>query len=178
MKIKNYHETIEVPEGITVSLEKGMLTVKGKKGELKRNLFSPKIKMALEGNNISFSVHQLSKKEKTILGSTISHIKNMFTGVTQGFVYKLKICSGHFPMTVSVKNRELSVKNFIGEKIPRLLTLNPDVKVTVEGEVITVEANDVEIAGQTAGLIEKVGSRTGYDKRVFQQGIFITQKPS
>lgn len=178
MKLKNYKETIEVPEGITVKLEKGVLTVTGKKGELTRNYHNPKIKMVLEGNNIHFSLPQLSKKDKTQLGSIVAHIKNMFTGVTQGFTYKLKICSGHFPMTVSVKNREFSIKNFIGEKIPRILILNPAVKVTVEGEIITVEANNVEIAGQTAGLIEKLGSRNGFDPRVFQQGIFITQKPS
>ena len=116
MKLKNYQETIEVPQGVTVNLEKGVLTVKGKRGELKRNFYNPKVKMGLEGNTIKFSLTVMSKKEKTQLGSIVAHIKNMLTGVTQGFVYKLKICPGHFPMAVSVKNRELTIKNFIGEK--------------------------------------------------------------
>ena len=40
-----------------------------------------------------------------------------------------------------------------------------------------IEANEIELAGQAAGSIEKLSSRTGFDKRIFQQGIFITEKP-
>ena len=80
-------------------------------------------------------------------------------------------------MNVSVKNNEFIIKNFIGEKYPRVLKLDPAVKVKVDGEVVVVEASDIEVAGQTAGSIEKLSTRTGFDRRIFQQGIFIIEKP-
>jgi len=112
-----------------------------------------------------------------LLGTYVAHLNNLFRGVKEGFVYKLKICSGHFPMNVSIKNDEFIIKNFIGEKVPRVLKINSDVKVNIDGEVITIESNNIELAGQTAGSIEKLSSRTGFDKRIFQQGIFIIEKP-
>ncbi|MBT4823717.1 50S ribosomal protein L6 [Candidatus Woesearchaeota archaeon] len=177
MKFKDYHEKIDVPEGIEISLNGTELAIKGKKGEIKRDFFDPKIIIAIVGKQIVFDIQIMRKREKTQLGTFVAHIKNMFRGVELGFVYKLKICSGHFPMNVSVKNNEFIIKNFIGEKVPRVLKLNPDVKVVVDGEFVVVEAINIETAGQTAAQIEILSKRVGFDRRIFQQGIFITEKP-
>lgn len=177
MKFKNYNEEIEVPEGVQVSLDKTILIVKGKRGEIKRDFFDPKVKIDVKNNKVLFDIKIMTKREKMLLGTYIAHIKNMFRGISDGFTYKLKICSGHFPMNVSFKNNEFTIKNFIGEKVPRVLKVNPDVKVTIEGDLVTLESNDIGLAGQTAGSIEKLSSRPGFDKRIFQQGIFITEKP-
>ena len=56
-------------------------------------------------------------------------------------------------MNVSVNNNQFVVKNFIGEKIPRILDLNNGVKVSVNGEEIVVEGIDKEMAGLMAGRI-------------------------
>ncbi|MBT4540326.1 50S ribosomal protein L6 [Candidatus Woesearchaeota archaeon] len=177
MKVKNYVEEINIPEGVEAQLDGSILMVKGKKGELKRDFFDPRIKIQIKDNNVLFDVKVLTKREKMLLGTYVAHLNNLFRGVKEGFVYKLKICSGHFPMNVSIKNDEFIIKNFIGEKVPRVLKINSDVKVNIDGEVITIESNNIELAGQTAGSIEKLSSRTGFDKRIFQQGIFIIEKP-
>jgi len=176
-KQQEFKEELEIPEGIKISLENGLLTVTGKRGEIKRDFFTPVIKLLTEGNKIIFTMKKFSKREKTLLGTFMSHIRNMFIGVTEGFVYKLKICSGHFPMNVSFKNHELIIKNFIGEKVPRVLKVKESVNLKVEGDIITLEANDIEIVGLTASSIEKLTRRPGFDKRIFQQGIYITDKP-
>ena len=177
MKFKNQQEIIEAPENVEVRLDGTILTVKGEKGEIKRNFLDPRMKMSLQDKKILIDLPVMTKREKMQLGTFVAHIKNMFRGVSEGFVYKLKICSGHFPMNVSVKNNEFIIKNFIGEKYPRVLKLDPAVKVKVDGEVVVVEASDIEVAGQTAGSIEKLSTRTGFDRRIFQQGIFIIEKP-
>lgn len=178
MNVKNYEEKLAIPENIKVEVGKGIVTVNGKKGTLRRDLYAPQINITKEDSSLVFRIKKFSKKEKTLLGSYKAHIKNMIRGVQEGFVYRLKICSGHFPMNVSFRNHEIVIKNFIGEKVPRVLKVDENVDVKIEGDVITLEAIDIELGGQTAGLIEKLTSRPGYDKRVFQQGIYIFEKPN
>ncbi|MFH1439902.1 MAG: 50S ribosomal protein L6 [Candidatus Woesearchaeota archaeon] len=177
MNVKNYKEKLNVPAGITVKLDAGLLTVTGTKGELKRNFFDPNMKISIQDNAIVVDIPKMSKREKTQLGTIFAHMKNMFRGVNEGFVYKLKICSGHFPMNVTVKNHEFIIKNFIGEKVPRILRFNPCVSIKIDGDIVTIEAIDIELAGQVASQIEKLSTRVGFDRRIFQQGIFITEKP-
>ena len=96
-------------------------------------------------------------------------------GANEGFVYRMKICSGHFPMNVSNTKEEFSVKNFLGEKVPRVLKIKPGVDVKIEGDAVIVESNSKELAGQTAANIEKLTKIKNRDLRVFQDGIYITE---
>jgi len=59
----------------------------------------------------------------------------MIKGSSQNHVYTMKICSGHFPMNVSVSNNKLSVKNFFGEKVPRVLQLKSGVDVVTVSKI-------------------------------------------
>jgi len=177
MKVKGYEEKLETPEKLEVSLDKGMLIVKGERGEIKRRFVHPKISISLEDKSLMFRTKLLTKREKKQIGTFRAHIKNMFRGVTSGYVYKLKICSGHFPMNVAVKGNEFVIKNFIGEKVPRKIKLAEGVSVKVDGDHVQVESNDIELAGQTAASIERLSFRPGFDRRIFQQGIFIVEKP-
>lgn len=167
---------VEVPEGCQFSQSGIIITVKGPKGELTRKLPDKWIKLNHEGQKLELWYEKTTKNQKKQLFTTVSHIKNMMIGVTDGYVYKLKICSGHFPMNVSLKNNVLEVKNFIGEAVPRKLTIKEGSDVKVQGDIITVESIDKEKAGQTAGSIEKLTKRPGFDKRIFQDGIYITEK--
>jgi len=166
---------IDIPEGVSVSYENGTIIVKGPLGELKRTLFYPGVEISAD-DKITIRCKKATKREKKMIGTFKAHIRNMLKGVTKGHVYKLKICSGHFPMTVSVEGNELVVKNFFGEKAPRRLKLSPNVKVKVEGNDVIVESIDKELAGRTASDIEQLTRRVGFDKRIFQDGIYIYYK--
>ena len=131
-----------------------------------------------EGDTLTITGKKSTKREKKLIGTFVAHIKNMIQGVQSPFVYKLKICSSHFPMSVSVSNNELVVKNFLGEKNPRISKFNPSVSVKIEGSEIIVESPDKELAGQVAARFEQLTRITNRDKRVFQDGIFIIQKAS
>lgn len=176
MAKKDLIEKLEIPEGISVSKEESFLIVKGEKGDVKRKFDNPLVKIELKNNEIVLSAKAAGKKEKSIVFTYRAHLKNMFKGVQETFVYKLKICSGHFPMNVSVSNDKLVIKNFLGEKVPRGLKLKQSVEVKVEGNIITVESPDKEIAGQVAADIEQRTRRPGFDKRIFQDGIYIIEK--
>ena len=170
-------EKIEIPEKVEIKIDNGMVQIKGEKGEIKKNLFSRKVKLAVEDNHvIIFTETAGTKREKAVAGTFKAHIKNLIKGVTEGHVYKLKICSGHFPMSVEVKENEFIVKNFLGESIPRVLKLSEGVDVKIDGKEVIIESINKELAGLTASSIEELTKRTGFDKRIFQDGIYIYYK--
>ncbi|MBI2129403.1 50S ribosomal protein L6 [Candidatus Woesearchaeota archaeon] len=176
MKKGAIEAVIEIPGGVEATLDGGILTLKSAKNEASKKLTSEKIKLALEGNKLKLSTKKSSKKEKKLIGSFRAHIKNLIEGIREPHVYKLKICSGHFPMNVSIAGNDLTVKNFLGEKIPRKLKLKKGASVKIEGSEITIESSNKELAGQAAADIEQLTKRPNYDPRIFQDGIYITIK--
>ena len=173
MKIE---KIVEIPEKTDVKYEDKFFIVKGPEGELKRKLFNPYIKIEVKDGSVLFVSNNATKREKKMIYTFAAHLKNLMNGVNQKYIYKLKICSGHFPMTVSVEGDDFIVKNFFGESIPRKLRIKKGADVKVEGDMLTVESADKEIAGQVSADIENLTKRTKYDKRIFQDGIYIILK--
>ncbi len=169
-------EGIIIQEGIDIEIEGPTINVRGKKGELTKRLIHPKIKIQKQGKNIMISSDKPTKREKTMIGTFKSHINNMVVGVTDGYVYTLKICSGHFPMTVNLEGNVVTIKNFLGEKVPRKAKIPEDVNVKIQGDQISVESLDKEKAGLAAARIEQATKVKGRDRRVFQDGIYIISK--
>jgi len=176
-KRKELSKEIKLPDKVSTQLDKRLLTLKGAKGEVKRHLPDKRISMEYKDKTIILKAGKFNKVKKKIMESYVAHIKNMIKGSLEGHnKYILKICSGHFPMNVSVNKNELSVKNFLGEKIPRTLKLKDGATVAIEGDKIIVESSSKEIAGQVSADIEQLTRRTGYDSRIFQDGIYTINK--
>ncbi len=177
MKIDKITETIEIPDGVQISHENNFFVIKGPKGELKREFFNPRINIDIKGNEMVLSCEQKpTKREKKLIYSYKSHLINMIKGINSGHIYRLRIFYTHFPMNVSVKNNIFEVKNFIGENTPRKLTVRENIKVEVKGNEVIVEGIDKEKTAQTAADIETLTKRPGFDKRIFQDGIYIYHK--
>jgi LSU ribosomal protein L6P len=105
-----------------------------------------------------------------------AHVRYMVKGVTEGYVYKLKIVYAHFPMKVNIKNNEVIIDNFLGEKTPRRAEIFGNVKVEIKNDIVTVTGINIEEVGQTAANIERGTKIKDYDHRVFQDGIYIISK--
>ena len=175
-KSKGMSVEIKVPEKVSVNLENNILTLKGPKGEIKRDLSDKRINAEHKDKAIFLKAKKPNKVNKKILKTYAAHITNMIKGSLEGHKYTLKICSGHFPMNISISNNEFIVKNFLGEKVPRVLKLKEGSTVKVNGDKIEVESVSKEIAGQVSASIEQLTRRTGYDSRIFQDGIYIIIK--
>jgi len=166
---------LAIPAGVTVTVSGPSVTVKGPKGELTRKLPGPEVKV--EGNKVMLAYKKATRKESAQMYTTKSHIKNMMEGVITPFKYHMKICASHFPMTVSVDNGKLLIKNYLGEKTPRIVKMKKNIDVKIKGQDITIESCDLESAGGMASDIEVLTRRKGgRDNRVFQDGIYITKK--
>ncbi|NJE54829.1 50S ribosomal protein L6 [Thermococcus sp. 21S9] len=169
-------EEVEIPEGVEVTIEGNTVKVKGPKGELQRELKYPGVKIFTEDGKVVVYKEFPRKKDIAIARTFKAHIANMIKGVTEGFTYKLKVVYSHFPVTVKVQGDEVVIENFLGEKNPRRAKILPGVTVKVRGQEITVEGIDKEAVGQTAANIEQATRITKWDRRVFQDGIYIVEK--
>ena len=169
-------EKLKVPEEVTVEIENNILKAKGPKGSNERKIFHPKIKIEKKDNFVILSSKKSTKIGKTILNTLKAHVRNLLQGVKEGYEYQLKICSGHFPMNVSVQKNELIIKNFFGEKKPRKAKIVEGVEAKVDGDIITLKGVDIDAVSQTASKIEQTTRRTGYDRRIYQDGIWIIKK--
>jgi len=171
-------EKIEIPQGITVTIDSmAVVTVKGPKGEVKKIMKDAFVGVRVDGQMFVIEAKKASGRQKKLIYTFNAHFKNMIKGVVEPWIYNMKICAGHFPMTVAVQGEKLVVKNFLGEKVPRVLKLRKGVKVVVQDKDVTVESIDKELAGNTASNIELLlAIRGGRDLRKFQDGIYITNK--
>jgi len=171
-------EIIEVPEGIEFKIKNNSIIIKGREGSVEK-IFRKDIKASGEGKKIILEKSGESKRERKLVLSLKSHLENVIEGVQKRFVYKLQICYVHFPMNVSIdkNNHELIIKNFLGEKKDRKAKILPNTDAKIEGDIIYVESPDIEAAGQTAANMETSTRIKARDRRIFQDGIWITEKP-
>ena len=172
---KRLRKEIEIPEKVEVVIGE-TITIKGEKGENSKKLFYPTVEISKKDNKIVIEPKKFTKREKKIINTYVAHLNNMIKGVQEPYTYKVKVCSSHFPMSVSVNGNELIVKNFYGEKVPRRAAIVEGVNVKVNGEEIVLVGTNKESVGQTAANFEKSTRITNRDRRIFQDGLWITEK--
>ncbi len=175
---RDLERIIEVPEGIEVSLSpnEATVTVKGNGNEISKDFNFHKISMKVEGDKVTLSSKKATRRESKMIGTIWAHINNMIKGVGEEFVYKMEVCNVHFPMNVKLEGDKVVIKSFLGETTERFAKVLEGVKVDIKGSEITVSSSNIEAAGQTAANLEKATRLTGRDRRIFQDGIFITNK--
>lgn len=101
----------------------------------------------------------------------------MLKGAEKTWKAELKLVYSHFPVKLKVDKGKLMIDNFLGEKSPRSVPIPADMKVVVDQSVLTVTGHDKERVGQLCGRIEQTTRISGFDRRVFQDGVYITRKP-
>ncbi len=177
MRLGMLKDEIEVPEKVHITFDGGVVKVKGPQGEISKKLSHPRVKLEMKGKHVIVSSEMPRKKEKALVGTYGAHIRNMFVGATKGFEYKMKIVYAHFPIKTAIKGDTFVIENFLGEKSPRKTKILGDTKVTIKGDQVLLNGPDVEDVGQTAANIERATKIKGFDPRVFQDGIYIIEKP-
>lgn len=174
---RKIEQVIAIPSGIQCSYESGVLSCRKDSAEISRIIKIPGISISVSGDSIIMKADEGSKNEGKIMASFIKHIDNIFHGLNNKFVYELESCNVHFPMTLKIEGENLAISNFLGEKVPRYAKILSGANVVIKGNMITIESHDKDIAGQTAANFEKATRVKKRDRRVFQDGIYITKKP-
>ncbi len=84
------NKPITVPDGVEVTLNENVITVKGPKGTLTREITSP-ITVAIDGKEIKVSRPNDEALNRSLHGLTRTLIKNMIIGVKDEFKKELEI---------------------------------------------------------------------------------------
>ncbi|MFW6018443.1 MAG: 50S ribosomal protein L6 [Halapricum sp.] len=169
---------LEIPDEVSAEMDHLELTVEGPNGSVTRRLWYPDVSVETTGDEVVIEAEAEDAKTRATVGTFESHVENMFHGVTEGWEYKMEIFYSHFPMQVRAEGDEVVIENFLGEKAPRTTPIHGDTEVEVDGEEITLSGPSIEDVGQTAADIEQLTRVTDKDVRVFQDGVYITEKPS
>ena len=81
---------INIPAGVTVTIDANVVTVKGPKGTLTQ-AFHPNMSIKTEGNEILVTRPNDEKENRALHGLTRTLVNNIVLGVTEGFTKKLEI---------------------------------------------------------------------------------------
>lgn len=165
---------VEIPDGIEVRVEPKAIMIKGPKAQLSVPYNPIYCSVKLEGKSLTVETKgKVRRKNRAIAGSIEAHIRNLITGSKGEFEKKLTMVYAHFPISVEVKGKDVYLKNFLGEKIPRHAKIIGDgTKVTVTGADLLVKGNDRYAVGQTANNLVRAARPHRKDIRVFQDGVY------
>jgi len=164
------------------------VTVKGPRGELKKDLKHLAVsfeKPSKSNNTILISLHHGNRKNVAALRTVKSLISNLIVGVTKGYKYKMRYVYAHFPINVNIEENketglgEVEIRNFIGEKIVRRVTMHPGVKVETSSNVkdeIVLTGNSLENVSQSAADIQQICRVRNKDIRKFLDGLYVSER--
>ena len=98
MSINEQAHTVDLPEGVTGRVADRQLSVKGPLGTARKNF--DRIHVDIEVKDGKIVIRPFTGKKKDLVSSnTVSSLaRNMVTGVTKGYTYKLKVIFAHFPV--------------------------------------------------------------------------------
>jgi len=174
-KVYMRKETL-IPQGIEVKAEKGQITVKGPAGELKKPYREDAVAIETKEGKAVVASKNETRRFKALAGTYRAHIANMVSGVSGGYEARLKIVHSHFPIKVKAEKDRLVIENFLGEKESKSVATVGRVEIKVEKDEIIVTGIDREEVGLAAARIERATRIRGFDRRVFQDGIYLTQR--
>lgn len=162
---------VAIPAGVTVTLEEGVLTVKGPKGTITKNI-RPDVQVSIEGNEVKLTP-STTELAKALWGTYASHILNMVKGVTEGFTLILDIEGVGY--RAEVKGSELILS--VGYSHPVLITIPVGISAVVEKSTITLTGYDKEVLGQFAANVRKIRKPEPYKgKGIRYRDEFIIRK--
>jgi large subunit ribosomal protein L6 len=141
---------VSVPAGVTVSLNNGVVTAKGKLGELSLPIVSDVVDVEVAGNEVKVSPKGDDRRARTMWGTTRSLINGMCIGVSTGFSKSMEITGTGYRAAMQGSDLVLNLGYSHEIRYP----VPAGIKITVERPTaIKVEGADKQRVGQVAAEI-------------------------
>jgi len=179
-------EELKIPENVKIHIRSRIVTVEGPRGKLTKDLSHLAVTFSLPSKDtVHIEIHHGNRKNVATLRTVKSIINNLITGVTRGYKYKMRYVYAHFPINVNIeKNKEtglfeVDIRNFLGEKIVRRVTLQNGVDVEVTKGVkdqLELTGNSLEAVSQSAADIQQICRVRNKDIRKFLDGLYVSER--
>jgi large subunit ribosomal protein L6 len=164
---------IEIPAGVTVTVNKNTVIVRGPKGELTRS-FSPDITINVEENLVTITRPSDAKEHRALHGTTRAVIANMVEGVSTGFTRNLELIGVGYRASKQGNKLVLNV----GYSHP--VEIEPETGLEIEvpaNTKIVIKGTDKERVGALAANIRGVRPPEPYKgKGIRYEGEFVRRK--
>jgi large subunit ribosomal protein L6 len=164
---------IELPEGVTLTNNSNVVTVKGPKGELSRE-FNKDIIIEIEGNVVNVTRPSDSKEHRTNHGTTRALLANMVEGVSKGFEKTLELIG------VGYRAQKQGSKLVLNVGYSHPVEIDPENGVEIEvpsNTKVTVKGVSKERVGAIAANIRDVRPPEPYKgKGIRYEGEYVRRK--
>ena len=167
---------LEIPEGVTVTYDKPMITVQGPLGKTWKSFKKIPVTIDIKDGKVLFKAQGTRDKNRAIMNTSRSLIRNLCEGVVEGYTIKMKIVFSHFPITVKVEGKTVLIENFQGERAARKTKIWGDTKVVPKGDDVIITGHVLTDVSQTAAEIENGSRVKNKDHRVFLDGVYKFEK--
>ncbi|TAH32159.1 50S ribosomal protein L6 [Candidatus Saccharibacteria bacterium] len=142
---------IEIPSGVTITVDSGDVTVEGPKGKLTQ-FITPAVNVKVEDGVFTVEPKNESKEARSQHGLMRALVNNMVIGVTKGFEKKLEVNGVGFRVSGGGNSLEMS----LGFSHPVKYQAPEGVDIKVEKMNITVSGISKQQVGQVAAEIRSL----------------------
>ncbi|MDB4867956.1 MAG: ribosomal protein [Cohnella sp.] len=164
---------IQVPNEVNVNLDNNVITVKGPKGTLSRELHKD-MKVSVEADVITVERPSENKMHRSLHGTTRSVVANMVSGVTEGYVKNLELVGVGYRASKSGEKLVLNVG--YSHPVEMAPANGIEFEVPAQNRII-VRGIDKELVGETAAKIRSVREPEPYKgKGIKYEGERILRK--
>lgn len=144
---------ISIPAGVTVSVQDGVVTVKGPKGTLSQDI-NPNITVTVEGDVLTVTRPDDEKQNRSLHGLYRALIKNMVVGVSEGYSKTLELVGVGY----RVSNQGQVLEFALGYTHNIFLGLPAEINVETKSErnqnpVVILQSADKQLLGQVCAKI-------------------------
>ena len=167
------NRVLNIPSGVTATLDGNTLTVKGPKGELTKD-FNKDITIEIKENTIECKRTSDAKFTKSIHGTTNALISNMLVGVSEGFTKELESVGVGYRFNVAGNKLNVSA----GYSHPVIVEIPSDIKVEqVSNTELKLTGIDNQKLSEFAANIRKIRKPEPYKgKGIRYKGEYIRRK--
>ena len=164
---------VEIPQGVQVALSGGLITVKGKLGELKLPI-TDQVETKVDGNKLQVAPRGNARQARMMWGTTRANIANMVRGVSAGYARSMEITGTGYRAAVQGKNLVLN----LGFSHDVIFPIPEGIKITCERPTaVKVEGTDKRLVGQVAAEIRGFRPPEPYKgKGVRYEGEYVRRK--
>jgi len=186
---RSSHLTVSVSSTVEISIKARKVTVKGPRGQVNKDFshLPCEIEKLEQGAKKKKGPHLRIRmwfggyKQACAVNTLKSHINNMIVGVTEGFMYKMRLVYAHFPInTVIPKDgSSVQIKNFLGGKHIKNIDMIKGVTVRNNADVkdeLIFEGFDNAAVSLCCARVNQSVNVGDKDERKFLDGIFVSEK--